>query len=251
MQGDNKMNLFTILSIFLVIASDCLVAEERDMQLVDSFFIDNTEVTVGKFKKFATETGIVTKAEKMGGGFVFAAGWEQKTGWNWRAPFGTQADNDEPAVHITYDEATKYCEWSGKRLPLDQEWTLAAYTEKRIRSNGSFKYNVTYSYPLGNKPIGANCLSDCGPSVAIDYSDLLDRGIGHARVGKTKVGVNGLFDMGANVWEWVNLDQDNYKGTRGGSWWYGAHQMHREAKVSIKPREMAAVYIGFRCVKDR
>ena len=195
MPDNNEMNLLGILFIFLVIAPNYPVAEERDMQLVDSFFIDNTEVTVGKFKKFAAETGIVTKAEKMGGGFVFADGWEQKAGWNWRNPFGTKANKDEPAVHITYDEAAKYCEWSGKRLPMDQEWTLAAYTEKRLKANGLFKYNNTYSYPLGNKPIGANCLNDCGKSVAINYSELLDRGIGHARVGKTQVGINGLFDM--------------------------------------------------------
>lgn len=248
---NNEVNLLRILFFFLIIAPGILVADEGDMQLVDSFFIDRTEVTVGEFNKFVTETGIVTKAEKTGGGFVFADGWEQKVGWNWRAPFGTKANKDEPAVHITYDEAAKYCEWSGKRLPMNQEWTLSAYTEKRLKSNGLFKYNNTYSYPLGNKPIGANCLNDCGKSVAINYSELLDRGIGHARVGKTKAGINGLYDMGANVWEWVNIDNDDYKGTRGGSWWYGAHQMHRDAKVSLKPREMAAVYIGFRCVKDR
>ena len=101
------------------------------------------------------------------------------------------------------------------------------------------------------KVLGANCLNDCGKSVAINYSELLDRGIGHARVGKTKAGINGLFDMGANVWEWVNIDNDDYKGTRGGSWWYGAHKMHRDSPVALKPRETAAVYIGFRCVKDR
>ena len=60
------------------------------------------------------------------------------------------------------------------------------------------------------RPDGANCLSDCGteatpPVNKPDYSSLLWRGSGHAWVGSTKQGVNGLYEMGANVWEWVEL----------------------------------------------
>ena len=69
---NNEVNLLRIVFVFLIIAPGILVADEGDMQLVDSFFIDRTEVTVGEFNKFVTETGIVTKAEKTGGGFVFA-----------------------------------------------------------------------------------------------------------------------------------------------------------------------------------
>jgi formylglycine-generating enzyme required for sulfatase activity len=54
--------------------------------------------------------------------------------------------------------------------------------------------------------------------------------------------------MGANVWEWVETDGVQEKGTRGGSWWYGATQMKASYQAS-KPRDMAAVYIGFRCAK--
>jgi formylglycine-generating enzyme required for sulfatase activity len=55
--------------------------------------------------------------------------------------------------------------------------------------------------------------------------------------------------MGANVWEWVDTDDQAQKGTRGGSWWYGAPQMRADYDAS-KPRDMAVVYIGFSCVKD-
>ena len=53
--------------------------------------------------------------------------------------------------------------------------------------------------------------------------------------------------MGANVWEWVDIPDKLNKGTRGGSWWYGARQMKVDYKAT-KPRDMAVVYIGFRCV---
>jgi len=96
---------------------------------------------------------------------------------------------------------------------------------------------------------GANCLGDCGKPPEIDYSYFLDRGRGHARPGTTRIGVNGLYDMGANAWEWVDTEGEAQKGTRGGSWWYGAAQMRMDHDAS-KPPDMPVVYIGFRCVKD-
>jgi len=35
----------------------------------------------------------------------------------------------------------------------------------------------------------------------------------------------------------------------GGSWWYGATQMKADYGAT-KPRDMAAIYIGFRCISD-
>jgi formylglycine-generating enzyme len=78
------------------------------------------------------------------------------------------------------------------------------------------------------------------------------RGSGHSDVGMTKQGVNGLFDMGANAWEWVNSghESDQEKRTRGGSWWYGSSAM-RDDHIQSKPIGTAVIYIGFRCAKDR
>ena len=124
-----------------------------------------------------------------------------------------------------------------------------AGTERRPKPPAPFQTSRTYSYPTGDGPEGANCLGDCGKPPAIDYSAVLDRGRGHARAGTTRIGVNGLYDMGANAWEWVDTEGEAQKGTRGGSWWYGAAQMRVDHDAS-KPPDMAVVYIGFRCVKD-
>jgi formylglycine-generating enzyme required for sulfatase activity len=154
-------------------------------------------------------------------------------------------------VHVTFDEAQAYCRWAGKRLPTDAEWLEAAHTERRASPPAPFQTGATYPYPTGERPTGANCLRDCGPTpFALDRSARLSRGIGPARVGTTQAGVNGLYDLGANVWEWVDTALGRERITRGGSWWYGAAQMHREHRAS-KPPSTAVVYIGFRCAQDR
>lgn len=238
----NPVNFF----VLFLIDSKPLFA---DMQFIDGFSIDRTEVTVGQFRKFVTAIGYKTAAEKDGGGLVYGAGWEKKDGWIWSSPFGTSAKADEPAVHITFDDAKTYCSWMGKRLPTDKEWAKAAYTEFRSNPPPPFVTGLTYPYPTGVSPVGANCFKDCGPTAAINYSARLSRGIGHALAGTTKAGVNGLFDMGANVWEWTENGSRDEKRTRGGSWWYGSFRMKADNRAT-KPKDMAVVYIGFRCVKD-
>jgi formylglycine-generating enzyme len=222
---------------------------QTGMQPIGAFSIDRTEVSVGEFKKFVDATQTVTTAERSGGGSTFEAGWEQRLGWTWRAPFGKPASPAEPAVHVTYDEAAAFCQWAGKRLPTDAEWGEAAYTERRASPPAGFVTGKSYAYPTGDQPRGANCLGDCG-EVKTVAAAVTSRGRGHAETGTTRAGVNGLFDMGGNAWEWVDSGSGNDKRTRGGSWWYGAESM-RDSHRQSKPKDTAVVYIGFRCAQDR
>ena len=93
---------------------------------------------------------------------------------------GIPANPGEPAVHLTVNDATAYCAWAGKRLPTDEEWVLAAYTEFRQGSPPPFETGQTYPYPTGPTPDGANCLGDCGLISVQDYSARLNRGRGPA-----------------------------------------------------------------------
>ncbi len=215
--------------------------------------IDRTEVTIGAFAEYVDATGTVTGAERSGG-MVFEAGWVTRPGWNWRTPYGVESAPEEPAVHITFDEAAAYCRWRGGRLPTREEWISNAYTEHRDAPPPPFIAGRTYPYLKGDSPVGANCLRDCGaatgnPVGKPDYSPFLMRGYGHARTGSTRAGVNGIYDMGANVWEWVISGDGPQQATMGGSWWYGAAQMKADYGAT-KPRDMAVVYIGFRCISD-
>ncbi len=220
------------------------------------FQIARTETTVAQFRRFVQATGTVTRAERAGGGQVYEAGWVRKPGWTWSRPFGQRpAGDDEPAVHVDFHEAQAFCRWAGGQLPTDAQWVAAAYTERRPSPPAPFQTGRTYPYPTGDSPQGAQCLGDCGPAAetrAVAHGAALTRGIGHARAGTTPAGVNGLHDMGANAWEWVDEPPgaagSAERRTRGGSWWYGSAQM-RADHLQGKPPETAVVYIGFRCAR--
>jgi len=77
---------------------------------------DAHEVTVGQVKRYAQSTGFVSRAEKEGGGFIYEAGFVLKKGWTWRAPFGITAQDNDPAVHLTFDEAQKNLSTRGQAL---------------------------------------------------------------------------------------------------------------------------------------
>jgi formylglycine-generating enzyme len=68
--------------------------------------------------------------------------------------------------------------------------------------------------------------------------------------GTTQAGVNGLLDMGGNVWEWTSTKTSGQRITRGASWWYGPDQQ-LESNVATKPEDTVVVYIGLRCVRDQ
>jgi len=228
-----------------------------DWVALEGFSIARTETTIGQFRRFVAATGTVTRAEREGGGSVYEAGWTQKRGWVWSTPYGPQyrSDDDEPAAHVTYDEAQAFCRWAGGQLPTDPQWTAAAYREQRPSPPAPFLTGRTYPFPTGDSPAGAQCLDDCGSQSAkrsVKHGAMLSRGLGHAPTSQTPAGVNGLHDMGANLWEWVD-DPPGERGnaerlTRGGSWWYGSGPMRADHRQS-KPGNTTVVYIGFRCVK--
>ena len=210
---------------------------------------DRHEFTVGQLRPLAKQHGFVSRAEREGGGTIYEMGWTHKPGWTWQAPFGSPAKDAEPAVHITFDEAAQICRWSGGRLPTDAEWRDAAYLERRSSPAPGFARGTRYKYPNGASAQGSHCLEGCANHAGLAPAGRLTRGLGHVAAGTTVPGVNGLFDMGGNVWEWVDTGSGQERSTRGASWWYGPERQV-ESDVATKPKDTRVAYIGFRCVRD-
>jgi ribose/xylose/arabinose/galactoside ABC-type transport system permease subunit/formylglycine-generating enzyme required for sulfatase activity len=204
-------------------AEDEAPAHEVDLPV---FEIDKFEVTNADFAQFVKATGYQTDAEKEG-----------RTK-NWRGV--AEGKDNHPVIFVSWNDATAYCQWVGKRLPTESEWEKAARgTDGRV-------------YPWGN---------DWDPSKA----NVKETGLrGTACVGSFGAGDSpyGVEDMTGNVWEWTADWYEAYPGSnyqsdyfgqrfrvlRGGAWFETA-DFARTTVRNANSETAASDDVGFRCAR--
>jgi len=235
---------------------------------VKPFYLDRTEVTNRQFREFIRATGFKTEAEKQGwsGVFDFKSGkWEPVQGADWRHPEGPKSSiagkDDYPVVQVSWDDAVAYAKWAGKRLPTEAEWEYAARGGR-----AGLLYDWGEELTPGGKHM-ANYWQ--GPFPVKDEG--LDGYRGIAPVAQFPPNAYGLYDMAANVWEWVHdkFAPDYYRRSpaenpqgpddetvehviRGGSFLCAENfcRGYRAAARNKTDRDSGANHQGFRCAQD-
>lgn len=244
------------------------------------FSIDRCPVTNQVFRQFIEATGYRTDAERFGWSFVFwlhiprarfsqmvedtvqaAPWWCKVRGAKWDAPEGPGSNllrrEDHPVVHVSWNDAVAFTQWTGQRLPTEAEWEYAArggLEQKlypwgdKLRPNGEHRCNIWQgefpNHDSGEDGYSGTCPVDAFPPNGFD-----------------------IYSVTGNTWEWCadwfsadfhrSADPDNPTGpptgtsrvTKGGS--FLCHKSYcnryRVAARSQNTPDSSTSNTGFRC----
>jgi formylglycine-generating enzyme required for sulfatase activity len=155
------------------------------------FWMGQTEVTNGAYRRFAQATQAKTPEE-----LVLAAPER------FRSPDFPKDDN-HPVVYVTWEEAAQYCEWAGGRLPTEAEWEYAARAGRAAASYGNLDEIAWYADNSGRSKLDSAKLHETASGNGARYrSWLKDNGNQAQPAGKKAPNDFGLYDMLGNVWEY-------------------------------------------------
>jgi formylglycine-generating enzyme required for sulfatase activity len=220
---------------------------------LDSFWIDQTEVTNAQFAAFLNEQGNQTE-----GGVTWLDLENKDCLIKWLdGEYGPKSGYaDHPVIMVSWYGAVAYCEWAGARLPTEAEWEYAARGPQG------------FIYPWGDD-------FDCSRGNFDDETQLDEYVVpggagcdGYMRTAPVRSFPDGTswckaLDMVGNVWEWVadchgvypsaaqanptGPKEGDHKVLRGGGW--GLNQRNvRAADRSYGTPIDRYDSVGFRCV---
>ncbi|WP_374687593.1 SUMF1/EgtB/PvdO family nonheme iron enzyme, partial [Promineifilum sp.] len=212
---------------------------------IDSFFIDETEVTNAAYAQCVAAEAC-PRPDRAGATY-------------YQAYYGNPDFDDYPVINVSWYDAAAFCEWRGARLPTEAEWEFAASFDPIEQ--------VKYRFPWGDSFDGnrlnfcdVNCQrEDRGGEWDDGYRDTAPAG--SYPDGRSPTGV---YDMMGNVMEWVGdwYDFDyyeeiadtnpmgpvegQYKSLRGGSWLSPPDDLGVIVRDNFDPT-VSQANLGFRC----
>lgn len=230
--------------------NECFEFEKppHPISISDGFWLGQTEVTVGAFKRFVQALGGQMPPEPQIDGRPLNPGW---------------GDDSMPMVDVSWPDAAAYCQWAGGRLPTEAEWEYAARAGSTAPRYDSLDQVAWYADNSGRGPLDSLAISRKEDQAGYQKS-LGENGNGPHDVGQKRVNDFGLYDMLGNAWEWVydwwdphyyqsSLSQNSggpssgvERVLRGGSWFARA----RDVRVSLRTRRNPNdkdFDVGFRC----
>ena len=193
-------------------------APVHKVRITRSFYLGQHEVTVRQFKKYLELSGNVPESiADSTGGYGYNPKYDPKTTtrgdafegrdpkYSWKNA-GFEQRDDHPVLNVTWNDATRMCEWlsqkEGKkyRLPTEAEWEYAcrAGTQTRYHSGqdpesllkvaNTFDFDTEKNWPQWKE-------------FALPGKD----GFAFtAPVGSFAPNAFGLYDMHGNAWEWCS-----------------------------------------------
>jgi formylglycine-generating enzyme required for sulfatase activity len=197
---------------------------------VDAFYMDRFETTTGRYAKFLESTGSDNVPDF----------WDEIAG---------KGSDEMPVIGVSWNEASAYCRWAGKRLPTEAEWEKAARgTDGRPFPWGELPPTVDRANYQNSSP---------GP-----YESALSPVGAHA-TGKSPYGID---DLAGNASEWIadwysesfsTDDVYNPRGPsdgtkkviRGGGRYDPAPRLSATARQFASP-DTRSEDIGFRCASN-
>jgi formylglycine-generating enzyme required for sulfatase activity len=243
--------------------NDCFDEEKpsHPVKISTGFWIGQTAVTVGAFKRFVRSNGKSMPPEPNFFGRAL------NTGWN---------DDDKPVADVTWSEARDYCKWVGGRLPTEAEWEYAARAGSTQPRYGPLDEIAWYADNSGQQYLDSTRLLKTDEANAVGgvvtltqtLKRMNENGNAIHEVGLKRANEFGLYDTLGNVAQWVNdwYDPDYYRNSpsqdpqgpsngklrvlRGGSWFDLPVYLRLSYRHRFDPVARDSGGLTFRCVQQ-